>query len=190
MNFKTLVVVAAGLLVVVALLLMAVGVGLYDQQATFNHGQGQGEVEPPQPGPPPGPFPPGPVPEPSPAPNPLPTPDPLPPGDSYTAAHTRALASGRDLVVLYHADWCEPCRWLMANTRQMQGLRGQGELAIVNTDTREGHALYEASRGGGADGIPAVAVYANDEKGLWATQWLVGTTEIARWLDAVGQLAQ
>lgn len=88
------------------------------------------------------------------------TPD-LPQGDDYAAAYQRSSLTGRELLVLFEADWCGPCKTVYSE--HSAALRKRGELAVVNVD-RDRELYAQMCPDGGL--IPRMQVYSPVRAGI------------------------
>lgn len=88
----------------------------------------------------------------------------------YKEAYERAMASGKDLVVMVGASWCPPCRRakaLIADTPN-----GGVEYAYIDYDREKVQALRVMA--GGRPGIPHLAIWSK-RSGEWKVEHHTGT---------------
>lgn len=98
--------------------------------------------------------------------------------EDYATAWAAHKATGRPLVVLVVADWCQPCQSVKRDSAA--ALRRIGHLALVNVDRQPRQTSLVAGTPGPA--IPLLVVY---RKGR-PPERITGSSPIAAWAAAQG----
>ena len=113
-------------------------------------------------------------PRPSPAPLPIPTPPPA--DDSHDAAVRRSEASGRPLILLFHADWCPPCK--LIEKTMLPAIRTRGELGIIDVDRQPDLVAYY----GPIETVPHMMLYERVRDGWRFRARFMDAAQIKAWL--------
>lgn len=98
--------------------------------------------------------------------------------EDYATAWAAHKATGRPLVVLVVADWCQPCQ--VAKRDSAAALRRIGHLALVNVDREPRQTSLVAGTPGQA--IPLLVVYRKGKP----PERITGSSQIAAWAAAQG----